>query len=61
MAVWLSGSLMKYCLGGRVDTANRVRGNRVSTNNSSIVIAGPQQLLHASIWQLSHSITTVNS
>jgi hypothetical protein len=27
---------MKYCLGGRVDTANRVRGNRLSTINSSI-------------------------
>jgi hypothetical protein len=61
MAVWLSGSLMKYCLGGRVDTAIRVRGSRVSTINSSIVKAGPQQLLHTSNCQLSHSITTVNS
>ncbi len=52
MAVWLSGSLMKYCLGGRVDTANRVRGSRLSTTNNSMVTAGPQQLLHT---------TTVNS
>jgi hypothetical protein len=52
MAVWLSGSLMKYCLGGRVDTANRVRGSRLSITNSSIVTAGPQQLPHTSNGQL---------